>query len=74
MGIRLYRGGAPMVDIPPSAATIESHGDRQFLAGDVQIPADFPAGNYEIELTAYHRQDASRKPAAVQWTDLKILP
>ena len=73
VGIRLYRGGAPVVDIPPSAATIESHGDLRFLAGEVQIPNDLPTGNYEMELTAYDRQEAPKKPAAMQWTDLTIV-
>lgn len=73
VGVRLYRGGAPVVDIPPAAASIENQGDLRFLAGSVQIPNDLPSGNYEMELMAYDRQEAPKKPAAMQWTDLTIV-
>jgi hypothetical protein len=72
-GVRLYRGGEPVVDIPPSAASIENHGDLRFLAGAVQIPNDLPAGNYEMEITAYDRLEAPKKQAAMQWTDVTIV-
>jgi VWFA-related protein len=73
VGVRLYRGGRPVVDIPPSAARIDYHGDLRFLAGGVQLPNDLPAGNYEMELTAYDRQEAPKKQPAMQWTDLTIV-
>ena len=72
-GVRLYRGGEPVVDIPPSAASIENQGDLRFLAGAVQIPNDLPAGNYEMEITAYDRLEAPKKQAAMQWTDVTIV-
>jgi len=40
----------------------------------VQIPSDLPAGNYEMELKAYDRLEATSKHAAMQWTDLTIVP
>jgi hypothetical protein len=73
VGVRLYRGGAPAVDIPPSAAEIENIGSLSFLAGRLHIPSDFPAGNYEMEVTAYDRLEAPKKQAAMQWTDLTIV-
>jgi len=73
VGVRLYRGGAPVVDIPPSAARIENQGSLSFLAGLMQIPSDLPAGNYEMELKAYDRLEAAKKQAAMQWTDLTIV-
>jgi VWFA-related protein len=73
VGVRLYRGGTPVVDIPPAAAKIENQGSLSFLAGLVQIPSDLPAGNYEMELKAYDRLEAPRKQAAMQWTDLTIV-
>jgi VWFA-related protein len=73
VGVRLYRGGAPVVDIPPSAATIENRGGLSFLGGLVQIPNDLPAGNYEMELTAWERLEAPKKQAAMQWTDVTIV-
>ena len=72
-GVRLYRGGAPVVDIAPSAASIESEGDLRFLAGEVRIPNELPAGNYAMELTAYDRLEAPKKQAAMQWTDVTIV-
>jgi VWFA-related protein len=73
VGIRLYRGGAPVVDIPPFAAGIENQDGLSFLAGQVQIPNDLPAGNYEMEVTAYDRLEAPKKQAAMQWTDVTIV-
>jgi VWFA-related protein len=72
-GVRLYRGGGPVVDIPPAAARIENKGALSFLAGRVQIPNDLPAGNYEMEVTAYDRLEAPKKQATMQWTDLTIV-
>jgi len=72
-GVRLYRGGAPVVDIPPAAARIENKDSLWFLAGRVQIPDDLPAGNYEMEVTAYDRLEPPKKQAAMQWTDLTIV-
>ena len=72
-GVRLYRGGEPVVDIPPSAARIENKGNLWFLAGRLQVPSDLPAGNYEMELIAYDRMEAPKKQAAMQWTDLTIM-
>lgn len=73
VGIRLYRGGARVTVIPPFAATVENKNNLSFLSGLVQIPSDLPAGNYEMELTAYDRQESPKKPAAMQWTDLTIV-
>jgi hypothetical protein len=73
VGVRLYRGGGPVLDIPPAAARIENKGNLSFMAGGLQIPDDLPAGNYEMELTAYDRLEAPKKQAAMQWTDLTIV-
>jgi VWFA-related protein len=73
VGVRLYRGGAPVLDIPPAAATIENHGDLRFLAGEVQLPNGLSPGNYQMELQAYDRLEAPGKRAAMQWTDLTIV-
>jgi hypothetical protein len=73
VGIRLYRGGEPVVDIPPSAATVENRNNLSFLAGRVQVPDDLPSGNYEMEVTAYDRLETPKKQHAMQWTDLTIM-
>jgi hypothetical protein len=73
MGVRLYRGGGPVVDIPPAAASIENKGGLTFLGGQVQIPGDLPAGNYEMEVIAYDRLEAARKQAAMQWSDVTVV-
>jgi VWFA-related protein len=71
--VRLYRGGGPVVDIPAAAASIENKGGLAFLGGQVQIPGDLPAGNYEMEVIAYDRLEAPRKQAAMQWTDVTVV-
>jgi hypothetical protein len=73
VGIRLYRGGAPVVDIPPSAATIEGKDGQWTLSGGVRIPSDLPAGNYAMEVTAYDRMEPAKKQGAMQWTDVTIV-
>ncbi len=71
--VRLYRGGGPVVSIPPAPAAIESKDGNSFLAGRFRIPADLAAGNYTVEVLAYDRVEARAVPAAEQWTDLTVV-
>ena len=48
-------------------------GNLTFLAGRLRMPNGFPAGNYEMEVTAYDRLESPKKQAAMQWTDLTIV-
>ena len=72
VGVRLYRGGKPVVEIPPAAASIENKNGLSLLAGHLEVPADLQAGNYEMELIAYDREQPGNKQSAMQWTDLTI--
>ncbi|HUP02526.1 MAG TPA: VWA domain-containing protein [Bryobacteraceae bacterium] len=72
VGVRLYRGGAPVVDIPPAAAGIENKNGMELLTGRVQVPGNLPAGNYEMELIAYDRGEPGKKLSAIQWTDVTV--
>ena len=72
--VKLYRGGGPVADIPPSPVKIENAGDQSFLAGSVRIPDDLAAGNYTMEVLAYDRLEPSKKKqAAEQWIDVTVV-
>ena len=72
--VKLYRGGAPVADIPPAPVKIEKVGDQSFLGGSMRIPDDLAAGNYTMELLAYDRLESSKKKqAAEQWIDVTVV-
>ena len=73
-GVKLYRGGGPVAEIPPSPVKIEVVGDQSFLIGSMRIPDDLPAGNYAMEVLAYDRLEPSKKKqAAEQWVDVTVV-
>lgn len=71
--VRFYRGGEPVVDIPPAPLRIESQGDRSFLAGSVNVSTGLAVGNYAMEIIAYDRTAPQRKQAAEQWADVTVV-
>jgi len=71
--VRLYRGGEPVVKIPPTAAHFMNRDGRLFLAGTLAIPRDLAAGNYAMEIVTYDRIAAPKKQAAEQWADLTVV-
>ena len=72
--VKLYRGGGPIAEIPPSPLQIENVGDQSFLTGSMRIPDDIAAGNYTMELLVYDRRESSKKKqAAEQWIDVTVV-
>jgi len=72
--VKLYRGGGPVANIPPSPVKIENVGDQSFLAGSLRIPDDLAAGNYTMEVLAYDRLESSKKKqTAEQWIDVTVV-
>jgi VWFA-related protein len=71
--VKLYRGGGPVADMPPSAVKIESLGDQSFLTGSLRLPANLAAGNYTMEVLAYDGLEPSKKKAAEQWIDVTVV-
>jgi hypothetical protein len=71
--VRLYRGGGPVVNIPPVPAIIERTGGNSFLMGNFRIPDDLASGNYTMEVIAHDQQEPRKKQAAEQWVDLTVV-
>jgi VWFA-related protein len=72
--VKLYRGGAPVANIPPSSGKIENLGDQSFLTGSIRIPNDLAAGNYTMQVLAYDRLESSKKKqTAGQWIDVTVV-
>ena len=71
--VRLYRGGGPVVNLPPVPVAIKSSGGNSFLMGNFRIPDDLAAGNYTMEVIAYDRRERTKKQAAEQWVDLTVV-
>lgn len=73
-GVKFYRGGVPVAEIPPSPVNLEGFGGQLFLTGSMRIPYDLAAGNYMVELLAYDRLERSqKKQTAKQWIDLAVV-
>ena len=72
--VKLYRGGAPVAEIPLSVVQVENIGDQSFVNGSMRIPDDLAAGNYTMEVLVYDRQEPSKKKqAAEQWIDVTVV-